>query len=594
MTVKRSSQGRGRRAVLVDESAIPDPVGPSGLHVTVHDEYGNSATYSLESSPGSMRLRQQFARAISVANGPYGTWRSIKRFESRLYRLDRFLIWANSVALEDLDDLTPELWEAWIDHLDVSHPALTADTRNTYLGIPKVLVLHHDGLTEAARDAVRRKYCETPGDAEVPSYTKAQFSRGRRAAIRKIREAADRIEPNWQIAALPRHDTPVPYSLDLWDGLNAVLNGDLPSEPAQWLAMGATRKSKHGLRLSKTAARRSLFLDGNECVAAIAAMICVTGETLSMMAEYSVPTTAATAGNPNATVLQARTIKPRRGAGRHHKTTNAGTKGAVGYVFGLVAAATEPGREAARRQGLAVADKLIVGFSKTGGYLDGPSIDQAGGRIPYARRNSNWWPDTNPPLTFATLHRTYVTQIARRPVAQLPRTRTQAYLASDPKTREKWAQTAQNAIRSLFDGARERMSIALLSHEQADAAGLLDGGPSSYLTPTGIGCVDCLHHPETDKPCEEPFLACLGCKNAFAVDDHLPMLVCTLDLLNRLAQSIDEETWDSRYRLAWARLTVLLEGLSTGEWQQAREAVTEGMVHDIADVLVGRAYEVFR
>jgi hypothetical protein len=192
-------------------------------------------------------------------------------------------------------------------------------------------------------------------------------------------------------------------------------------------------------------------------------------------------------------------------------------------------------------------------------------------------------------LAFTTLHRTVVTRVKQRPIHNNAKTFVETYLALDDEACQGWEDIAREGIDALF--AHARTSFAkVLSAQQAEAD---PAYANDNLTPTGVSCRNCDLNPRTGQPCNDPWLECLGCSNAFALPEHLSTLIAVHDLLETLrASGEDEAIWETRHSLAWARSILILESVPTSELERARGLVTSATRQAVADAVVGRVYEI--
>jgi len=571
-------------------SAVKSRIDKSGLKFTAKNENGTeSLMLDFSRYPGSVGLRQQVVRAFARLNGPDGRWRETETCKSAHRSVRQFLAWCQKRRLTDLEAFRVGDWNALMEDFRSQKAGISALSRNHALSRVRAVILSQPGLDEVTKQAVAARYMEpeNPGAEERDFYEVDQIEEFKKQAYLALCRAHRRIGANWELVQQDE-DCVDASDRTRWEALQMLLDhgfGDMTNDHYQ--AIGAMKRLGAWTWPLKRLAWRALFLTTDEALAAVVALMCETGENSSTLQRRTAPSTAATAADEGVTVLHSSLDKPRRGARRRYMTENAGTSRSLGRRLALVAELTEPSRERLRRVGGVNADRLIWFVNCRNGVLQNDI-----GALPRVvmAKEPTWVPGDGA-VNLQKLRRSVVTRVLARPHHHEETTFIREYAMKDPKRKAEMQKVAARGLQNLFDTAQQTF-VKLLSHEEAQHAGLLAGGPERYLTPTGMGCTDCDHNPRTGKPCDDPWLACLGCSNAFAVDDHLPLLVCLFDMLEGLRQTAREATWRSRYALAWARLTLILKDLSHAQWDWARQRRADDITAQVTGAVRKREYEI--
>ncbi|BBE48940.1 hypothetical protein RE2895_58710 [Rhodococcus erythropolis] len=562
---------RGRFASLPDGQQ-KSRVSEDGLSVTIWDEDGTRhMTVDFAGAAGSEELRKQWVVCIARANGPSGSWRSIESARGLSSTSRVFLRWASERGITSLDSLAADDWFDFVLWVRDTYPDAMAKSRNHKLTAVRGVLLQHGELPLEVGQALSQRYLETQESTLPDHYTVSELQQIRSSAVRALRNAWSRIEPNWALAQTRKESVP-PEQHCRWEALHALLRA--PHKrlgSADGAALGLLDQY-HNVRIEQT--RSLLFLTTHEGLAAYAAIVGATGENTSTTARRRVPSTAASAASESLTIFTSERDKRRRGGGRSLMSENAVATSPLGRILQLVMDCTAPARLSAHLNPEALLDcqpsahqsakelssESLILFMRYNGVL--------ANSVATIPKSMAWMP-AGLHLDLRRLHRTYLTRVAQHPVDNRHLTWIDAYILKDPERIQELEDIHRAAQQKALDTVRS-LAVRLLTEEKATAEGL-DTTP----TDKGTRCQDILHNPETGTYCSKSWLSCLGCKNAYVVTSNLPPLVALLDLLEMKQRDDDDrERWRREYLTAWQQLNAILSDVEPETVAAARAKVS--------------------
>lgn len=550
----------GRRATVPHSSLVREQ-RPQRLSVLIRNERGTSTkSFSLDAEPGSVQLRRELIQSVAVLNGPDGLWRSVETCRCALASARHLLKFAEEAGIESLHDLSPDDWLRFIAKVKAGDHKTRY--KNLVIGQVRRLVLASPVTPAYTRLKVGQRYFAQPRDVQSQRFhTREEFDLIKAAAVRELRRAVARVVPAYQLAtggvggeaATPARREAME---DFLAGANPCLVHDAKGRPTNYQTKVAA--------LGRQAAAE-LMPKRSEIFAALIALICVSGDNLSTAQNRVVPRTGASSADDRVTVLSTHLDKPRRGH-RRHMPEHVDSTSAKGEVLALIVELTEAARLRAAVVQPEMKDCLFLWWSRARLQCD------LLGRSVTDMRASAPWTHGLPHFTTASLHRTYITRISQREHHQTPQTRADSYLRQDPDVVARWEAIAREGIDRIFQRAQESTEHLIARSREGIHA---PSERQKLVTPSGMVCGDPQSHPTSKRICRDPFLACLGCANAYAYDEHVPILVYLHRRLEQERSGADSETWKARYQLPWAQLTAILRDLPTQEWRDADLALTE-------------------
>ena len=563
--------GRGKYARL-PESERDSRISDDGLSITVWDEPRTlSLQLSFADSAGTEQLRKEWVLCIYQLTSQSGPWRSLETTRACTSRSRFFLDWLSKRTITTLDDITPKVWDEFLHWVQQQFAEVSAKARNSRTLSVRRILSQHVGLTASMQQVLSQRYSETVADPKLDHYTISEFQNIRSKAVRNLREAWARIQPNWILAMTP-HEEIAPEHYEEWLALNQLLRA-----PHQRLSRDNGRALgllDRYLNVRMNEARLLLFLTTEEGISAYAAIIATTGENSSTTTRRKVPSDDASVGSDSATIYTSERYKPRRGAANSLMAENASIDSPLGALLQLIMNCTEPARFAARTNPDSLRGKhprtnhgangssseSLILFSKVTGEL-GRSVTHIPKRLA--------WMVEGLELDLSKLHRTYQTRVAQHPTDNHLQTWIDAYLMRDPERLQQLEDTHRTAQNKAVAASRQ-LAARLLTEDQAQIEGL-----DTTSTPKGTRCADILHNPQTGTYCSKPWLACLGCKNAYIPISNLPALVALLDLLNAKQRDDDDrERWQREFLLPQQQVLAILSELDQGTIDLARANVT--------------------
>lgn len=210
-----------------------------------------------------------------------------------------------------------------------------------------------------------------------------------------------------------------------------------------------------------------------------------------------------------------------------------------------------------------------------------------------------------PPAVQVRRIRQSALELKRRPVAHSRETLRDHYLKRSRTVQEQSRTVIGTALREQVAKARTAKEVPVFTpgfieraEQDPEAAaaevgldpeilkGLLAGEQDTVLT----GCVDHLSGPDTPPgtPCTASFFVCLGCENARALPNQLPVQITVRDRLLATRPNSDPRTWRAKYQAATDRLEDVLRHYTPAEREQARAKLSDGQSELVDDLLSGR------
>lgn len=579
---KPAGAGRGRYAVLPTGNE-PQRAGISedGLEITIWDEDAiHHRVESFRDSPGTPTLRRQWVRAIDAVSGPGGSWKSVVTATEKVRQSRPFLKWAEDNQIHSLDELTGDHWEAFQVHMREVMAHTKASSRNQALASVKAILLRHPN--QGLRKALNRRWMETDEDSTRSHYSVAELQKIRSSALKALRAAWARIEPNWKLVLTPLEQVPEDQK-SRWHALHEVLNDPRKRKPSKRTAreLGALRDD--GVQASAIRLRQALFLNTDEGVAALAAIIGYNGENQSTTVRRTVPSTGATAASESQ-VFTTERVKRRRGS-KALMVENVPEDSEFGRVLSLIVKVTEPARFAVSQnpklleipngkhpgQRVTSHEALILFANGAGSFVSVPALMPSG---------PSWLP-ADLKLSLQKLHRSYLTRVVQAPTDNRERTFLEAYILRDPERIQELEDIHRAAQEKVFARINS-VEIRLMTAEEARNEGLDTQG-----TAKGTRCKDIEHHPTTGSMCDRGWLACLTCANCYILLDNLPPIVALHDLLAEVERDGDDR---DRFRREFleplTQLRTILLDAGDHAVATARAAVTPEMISEVWDRVI--------
>lgn len=552
---------RGRRAIVPHSSVVREQV-PHGLSMVVRNERGTSIkSFSLVNAPGSVQLRHELIQSVAVLNGADGPWRSQETCLRARSSAQRLLTFAEEVGIQSLRELSPDVWSRFV--ASVNAGGQKTRYKNLVVSQVRRLVLASPATPARTRLRAAERYFTQPRDVQPQRFhTREEFDRIKAAAMRELRRAVARVSRANDLARgdAGAGDETIARRKAMEDFLAGAIPHPVRNEKGR-LANGYQTKAA---ALGREVAAE-LMPTGPEIFAALIALICVSGDNLSTAQNRVVPKTGASSADDRMTVLSTHLDKPRRGH-RRHMPEHVDSTSAKGEVLALIVELTEAARRRAAVDQPELEDCLFLWWSSAR-----LRFDLMGWSVTYMRESA-LWAQGLPHFTTASLHRTYITRISQSAHHQTLQTRADSYLRQDPDVVARWESITREGVDRLFQDALESTELLL---ERSREGVHSPSERQELVTPSGMVCRDPQSHPTSRRICRDPFLACLGCANAYAYEEHVPILVYLHRRLEQERSGGDSETWKSRFQLPWAQLTAILRDLPAEEWHAADLALTE-------------------
>lgn len=549
------------------KAALPSPGLAFALDTSLRGYAG--VTLTLEDNPqyildlSSLKLSEGLSRDLAMG---FLTWTSSskggRRVESvRAMRrgISSFARWLNLQSgprVNTLSDISPF-------HLRMFREALLSSKARTtavgYFGDLQTLLRHAPAVTAATRREASKRTDNVKATTPIVRYSPSDFTKIRNAARRTLEKAHARIH-RAHMEALD-YFSGESADLDRGRALYEVLSLGKPQSRLSYSALGAWNAGAWGL---DSVARRTLFLDGHEVLAAAVLLACRRGLNLSPIATSGVPI-------DHDELIQLDMDKPRRGPLQrfwpelipdlNDVDDDEGTNYAK--AVRMVAEATEPARTWLAMNG-ATSGRLLIWWGSTRSRPDLGIPCRRGGTS--ARRSVPWLPEGTI-LDFRRLRRSVPNEgVSKEPTDHDPDTYL-AYVRSDPVALEEHQLAASQGIQDAMDLARQ------VVHSRA-YAGRDSGEANDALV---VNCEDPGSKPETGLPCTSgyfTFLDCLDCGNAATVPRLLSRQLAALSVLDDLRDALGA-AWERKFSRRYYLLKAITERHSAAEVMAASKQVQE-------------------
>lgn len=536
------------------QASGPSGDAGSGLAVTLHLEDAPSYRLDLSKMVGKETLRQDFADAILAwsANEKGGRRTSsvqgIKRaLPSFLRYLEEHNDGRSSPRVAFISEITPF-------HLRGYHAELlrlkSRTTVDDYFCRTRTLLRFAKGTSDATHREINKRQGWSTPETQIERYSKRDFVRIRNAARKVVEKAHARIHTA-HLEALEHGmgNTPdTAKSLALYE----LMTLGLPQSKAGFRSLAAL--GPHDYR-QRFVARRHLFLDGDEVLAAAVLMACHRGLNLSPIV---------TSGTPieiDADIVQLDLDKPRRGPGLRFWpeiiVDNSDQNDQAAMDVRMIAEATEPARTwlAHNHQ---PSKRLLIRWPFTANkpHFGVPSATHLKGVGARSGNGESWVPE-GIRIDFQRLRRSVPHQgVAKEPTDHNPATYLH-YVRTDAIALAEQQLEAARGIQAAMDRARievqNRMREGQDSGEARDA--LIANCREPELKPT------------TGRPCTTgyfSFLDCLDCDNAATVSRLLPRQLAALGVLEELRDALGD-AWEKKFAHRYYMLRAIVERHSSAE-----------------------------
>jgi hypothetical protein len=481
---------------------------------------------------------------------------SVRAMRRSISSFARWLNLQSGPSVDTLSDISPFHLRKFREALFESKARSTAVG---YIGDLQTLLRHAPGVTAATRREASKRTDKIVTANPIVRYPRSDFIKIRNAARRTLEKAHARIHPAHMEAL--NYYAGESRNVDRGRALFEVLSIGKPQTRQSYAALGALSAHAEGL---DSVARRTLFLDGHEVLAAAVLLACRRGLNLSPIATSRVPI-------DHDEVIQLDMDKPRRG--QLHRfwpelipdLNDVDDDDGSNYAKALrmVVEATEPARTWLAKNGKA-SDRLLISWGRSQARpLVGIPVQRGGTG---SGRSVPWLPD-GITLDFRRLRRSVPNRgVSKEPTDHDPDTYL-AYVRSDPVALEEHQLAASQGIQDAMDLARQ------VVHSRA-YAGRDSGEMNDALV---VNCEDPGSKPETGLPCTNgyfTFLDCLDCGNAATVPRLLSRQLAAVSVLDDLRDALGAD-WERKFSRRYYLLKAIIERHSAAEVLAASHQVKE-------------------
>lgn len=547
----------GRRAAQPPlDLQVSDALGDAGagLVVTLHLEDAPSYDLDFSKMVGAETLRREFAEAVLAwsasekggrrTSSVLGIKRAVSSFLRYLEDLsaDRFVSRVEFVA-----EITPF-------HLRGYHAELlrlkARTTVDDYFCRTRTLLRFAGSTSDATRREINKRQGWSKPETQIERYSKRDFVRIRNAARKAVEDAHVRIHAA-HLEAL-EHGVGNLQATAKGQALHEVMTLGKPQSKAGFKSLAAL--GPHDYR-QLDVARRHLFLDGDEVLAAAVLMACHRGLNLSPIVMSGTPVEI------DADIVQLDLDKPRRGPGQLYWpeiiTDNSDQNDGAATDVRMIAEATEPARAwlAHHRQ---PSKRLLIRwpFAANEPHFGVPSATHLTGVGSRSGNGSSWVPD-GIRIDFQRLRRSVPHRgVAKEPTDHNPATYLH-YVRTDALALAEQQLEATQGIQAAMD--RARLEVHHRMREGQDSGKSMDALIAN--------CRDPEHKPATGMPCTTgyfSFLDCLDCDNAATVARLLPRQLAALNVLEELRDALGD-TWERKFARRYYMLRAIVERHSSAE-----------------------------
>lgn len=595
---------------------LPSDGGQTAV-VFYEERSGKSHILDFSSFPAPLAMQQWMAVLLAARCGARGGSKRLataKRYHWILHRFTVVLSEAGRVPATP-GELAPEHFQIFRDRYEDHSTSL-----RVHLQSLRRLMCKREELTEEAlRDLLRTRLPAATTAAQVMAYSDYEWQQIMTALRRDVRISRDRIRAGVRLLAGFRDGALMPGSKE--EALGRMLEefattGDLPRNES-----GALRDEVSRLG-GATAISSMLTLTRDESTAFAMLLSALTAENFGTVKTWPALHTRPDGGVTTQAVVLIEGTKPRRGPDREHmvaaledlpaslrelaesEDTDPRLFHSPLRMYQLLLELTEIARRLSRetcafisyspKRRSAVGRDMwntqvhVKHWSQTRGF---PSMRKAvaGG----------------PPAVQVRRIRQSALELKRRPVAHSRETLRDHYLKRSRTVQEQSRTVIGTALREQVAKARTAKEVPVFTpgfieraEQDPEAAaaeagldpeilkGLLAGEQDTVLT----GCVDHLSGPDTPPgtPCTASFFVCLGCENARALPNQLPVQITVRDRLLATRPNSDPRTWRAKYQAATDRLEDVLRHYTPAEREQARAKLSDGQSELVDDLLSGR------
>ncbi|MER5889676.1 hypothetical protein ABT160_38115 [Streptomyces sp. NPDC001941] len=481
----------------------------------------------------------------------------------------------------------------------------------------KRLLKHAENLDEAVVAKLSQSHPRRMRGAKPKkSYSRQEFKRIADAARTDLRAAAARIRKNRETLQRFREGELPPDKdrrLELLDWVDRF--GDVPRRPCTT-----------GVHAGRDIARAWVFkrgsvddmvcqlhLSGMEVTAGMILLTAMTGENKSVILKTPAVHHRADGYSGRTSTAIVGTVKPRRGRRAHmnlalsdlpdwisipSEPEHLSARDELHTPFGLYVLLHEL---ASRSRALAGSDRLLIGWSGSGGKGAGRGLRQ---QLPEAWMQrwtarhgltSDKSDEEGHPVplvvTLELLRLTYL-EFHQKPMAHTEKTLATDYLARNRGNLTEYRKVVAAALTEEVDKARVRGVMAVLTRadlERAETdaadvaakygidAAVLKRMIAGELDTVMNACID--HrgspHAPAGEPCRASFMLCLGCPCARALPRHLPVQALVHDRLADRRAEMTPLEWTRRFALAHTQLGDLLSRHDEVDLEDARANVTD-------------------
>ena len=556
---------RGRRAVLPQKGWKSDEeqADAVALKVTLRREDAVSYSFALTLAAGPSLMRAQIVSAVASHCASESGWRRVSSVSHGKRGVSSWLRWIDEVNLQrpehpilELSQVTALDVVAFRRHLreDVSaftkRPLSASSARGFAVAVNSVL-LQSQELHQTTHNEVRKRIGDAPRPlVRVARYSPDEFREIRNSARRVFSAAHHRIVTS--VAEMEGHGAA--EATGRANALREVLRTGVPSSNQGYRELHAFAYPN----VSKSRARRWLFLTAEELLAAAVLIACRRGLNLAPMALAHRPY------EHEKGVVQLDLDKPRRGPDRFwpeivpdEEPSELDPGDATTLV--MIEEATQPARDHLALVG-APTERLLVWWSNSSRQ---PLLGLA------KPRTAAWLPG-GVILSFPRLRRSVPGKgVAKEPtdhdvVTYLRYTRT------DPIALAQQQLEGAKGIQDARDRARSELHIKILRNRDAPAQN--DAVIANCSNPE--------ENPRTKTPCTLgffSFLSCLECGNAATSVRLLPAQLATIYVLEQFRSSLDGKAWEQRFARSYYTLTAMVERHSATEVSDAEKLVAQHM-----------------
>jgi hypothetical protein len=579
-------------------------------------------------------MRIAFVEAFNKLTGPDGTQRSTQTARTTYDAATRFGRWLAQRK-------RPPTTVSTIGGPTISEWRLAAP--RDYKRTRRFLLLLQ-GLPPEARAVLARQNPRMKSTG-VQGYTKAEFKQIMAAARRDLRSAAQRIAESRQLVER-WHTGELAAGSD--DALRAEVlahvaaTGDVPRRPDG-------RIPDHVSSVGQVASLVSaMHLTLSEVVGAGILLVGLTGHNATGISNLRIGHQRADGGaeSGGTAVAVVDVIKARRGRRGRYMTVALtdvpdglardehdppvapdGSLRRLDTAFGVYLLMHNI---TAETRAAAATDRLLVGAASVGGHGVGRHWIIGMPEHPlgeWTRAHALEVPEREPPVpklpansadralgdgvlhvTFPRLRLTYVQQ-HQRGVAHTDATLTSQYLLRDRRNVEEYQRIVADTLDQQVTVARElgllraltnddiaefRCSPAAVASRFGTEITTLSSLLAGRLDTVLAGCIDEHDSPFTSSgaPCTASFILCLGCRNARATPQHLPVQAQTHHRLLELREQMPLDRWARRFGLAAAQLQGILAQFPDTTIERARAAIDDelrSLVNRLLDGELDRA-----